>query len=177
MCPPHNIHLLPSLALLGCGCYPSATLCYPWETTSPACSWPPGCARSRELGCSGPNGDEGNQPGAPLQWSTATATVPCRTGPPPHSPAHPAANSIHNLLGALGAASRPHHHLPSGCCHDTAALLRGGLHTAARAVVAHAKIVADFVGHSGGCSDGLLRVVLHRDGGCVSAAAKSDGEG
>lgn len=79
--------------------------------------------------------------------------------------------------GGSGAVSRPHRHLPGGCCHDTAALLWGGLYAAAHAVVAHAEIVADFMGHSGGCSDGLLRVVLDRDGGCVSTAARKDEEG
>lgn len=30
--------------------------------------------------------------------------------------------------------------------------------------MAHAEVVADFMGHGGGRSDGLLRVVLHSDG-------------
>lgn len=44
----------------------------------------------------------------------------------------------------------------SGRCHDTASLFRGGLHAAALAVMAHAEVVANLVGHGGCCSNGML---------------------
>ena len=106
--------------------------------------------------------EEGQPAGSPF------ATVPYRVGPAPQ-PTQLQTPPTNCWGGPRGAASRPHQCLPGGRCHDAATLLRGGLHAAARAVVAHAEIVADFVGHRGGCSDGLLRVVLHRDGGDGSA--------
>lgn len=88
----------------------------------------------------------------------------------------PAANTIRSLLGgswlcpvpllvSLCPCPHPCHLLPGGRCHHAAALLRGGLHAAALVVVAHAKVVADLVGHGGGGSDGVLRVVLQGERG------------
>lgn len=75
-----------------------------------------------------------------------------------------------SCCGASCPHPHPHpHHSPGGRCHDTAALFWGGLHAAALAVVAHAKVVANLVGHGGCCSDGMLRVVLPRSRGCVSS--------
>lgn len=173
MCLADNIHLLPSLVLLGWGCYPSAILYHPSETTSPACSWAPGCPHSRELRCAGQTGRRATSQ-VPL-CNGALHPQQCLAGQDPLPTPQPI--QLQTASTTCWTTSHPHRHLPGSRCHDTAALLRGGLHAAARAVVAHAKIVADFVGHSGSCSDGLLRVVLHRDGACISTAARRDGEG